>query len=137
MQQVVVPVTVDMTSKCESVSVSIETVLGVSDKQTGQINATEKFDLKKKNLSEASVTELSLVENQSTCTKVRFRDDYCNHTGDRGHAAFHEELDPDVIRGKLRDKVCSASHHKPVRKQYDRGRNASKRLESRNFGVRI
>ena len=50
------------------------------------------------------MTELSLVENQSTRTKVRFRDDYCNHTGDRGHAAFHEELDPDVIRGKLRDK---------------------------------
>ena len=47
------------------------------------------------------MTELSLVENQRTRKKVRFSDDYCNHTGDRGYAAFHEELDPDVIRSKF------------------------------------
>ena len=35
---------VDMTSKCESVSVLIETVLGLSDTQTGEIKTSEKFD---------------------------------------------------------------------------------------------
>ena len=50
---------VDMTSERELVYVPIETVLGLSDTQTGQINASEKFDY----LSEASVTELSLNEN--------------------------------------------------------------------------
>ena len=49
---------VDMTSKCESVSVPIETVLGLSDTQTGEIKTSEKFDY----LSEESVTELSLAE---------------------------------------------------------------------------
>ena len=43
---------VDMTSKCESVSVPIETVLGLSDTQTRQIKTSEKFDY----FSEASVT---------------------------------------------------------------------------------
>ena len=71
--------------------------------QTGQIKTSEKFDY----LSEASVTELSLAENKSPDTSVSFSDEYRNHTNDRGYAAFHEELDPDVIRGKLsglRDK---------------------------------
>ena len=44
---------VDMTSKCESVSVPIETVLGLSDTNTRQIKTSENFDY----LSEASVTE--------------------------------------------------------------------------------
>ena len=103
---------VDMTSKCESVSVPIETVLGLSDTQTGEIKTSEKFDY----LSEASVTELSLAENKSPDTSVSFSDEYCNHTNDRGYAAsdkycnhtndrgyaaFHEELHPDGIRGKL------------------------------------
>ena len=88
---------VDMTSKCESVSVSTETVLGLSDTQTGEIKASEEFDY----LSEASVTELSLAENKSPDTSVSFSDEYCNHTNDRGYAAFHEELHPDVIRGNL------------------------------------
>ena len=65
--------------------------------QTGQIKTSEKFDY----LSEASVTELSLAENKSTDTSVSFSDEYCNHTNDTGYAAFHEELHPDVIRGKL------------------------------------
>ena len=86
---------VDMTSKCESVP--IETVLGFSDTQTGEIKTSEKFDY----LSEASVTELSLAENKSPDTSVSFSDEYCNRTNDRGYAAFHEELHPDVIRGKL------------------------------------
>ena len=43
-----------MSSKCESVSVPNETVLGLSDTWTGQIKASEKFDY----LPEASVTEL-------------------------------------------------------------------------------
>ena len=88
---------VDMTSKCESVFVPIETVLGLSDTQTGEIKTSEKFDY----LSEASVTELLLAENKSPDTSVSFSDEYCNHTNDRGYAAFHEELHPDVIRGKL------------------------------------
>ena len=86
-----------MTSKRESVSVPTETVLGLSDTQTGQIKNSEKFDY----LSEASVTELSLAENKSPDTSVSFSNEYCNRTNDRGYAAFHEELDPDVIRGKL------------------------------------
>ena len=36
---------VDLTSKCESVSVPIETVLGLSDTQTGQIKTSEKFEI--------------------------------------------------------------------------------------------
>ena len=88
---------VDMSSKCESVSVPIETVLSMSDTQTGQIQTSEKFDY----LSEASATELSLAENKSPDTSVSFSDEYCNRTNDRGYAAFHEELHPDVIRGKL------------------------------------
>ena len=88
---------VDMTSKCESVFVPIETVLGLSDTQTGEIKNSEKCDY----LSEASVTELLLAENKSPDTSVSFSDEYCNHTNDRGYAAFHEELHPDVIRGKL------------------------------------
>ena len=94
---------IDMTSKCESVSVPIETVLGLSDTQTGEIKTSEKFDY----LPEASVTELSLAENKSPDTSVTFSEEYCNHTNDWGYAAFHEALDPDVIRGKLsglRDK---------------------------------
>ena len=79
---------VDMTRKlCGSVSVPIETVLGLTDTQTGQINANEKFDY----LSEASVTELSLAENKSTETSVSFRDIYCNRTDNRGYTAFHEK----------------------------------------------
>ena len=66
-----------MTSKCESVSVPTETVLGLSDTWTGQIKASEKFDY----LPEASVTELWLVENKS----VSFSEDYCNPTNDRVH----------------------------------------------------
>ena len=88
---------VDMTSKCESVSVPIETVLGFSNTQTGQIKTSEKFDY----LSEASVTELSLAENKWPDTSVSFSDEYCNRTNDRGYAAFHEELHPDEISGKL------------------------------------
>ena len=84
---------VDMSSKCESVSVPNETVLGLSDTWTGQIKASEKFDY----LPEASVTELWLVENKT----VSFSEDYCNPTNDRVHTAFHKELDPDGIRGTL------------------------------------
>ena len=51
--------------------------------------------------SEASVTGLSSAENKSPDTSVSFSDEYCNHTNDRGYAAFHEELHPDVIRSKL------------------------------------
>ena len=83
--------------------VPIETVLGLSDTQTGQIKTRDKFDY----LSEVSVTELSLEKNRSPDTSTSFSDEYCNHTNDRGYAAFHEELHPDVIRGKLsglRDK---------------------------------
>ena len=72
-------------------------MLGLSDTQTGEINPSEKFDY----LSEASVTELSLAENKSPDTSVTFSEEYCNHTNDREYAAFHEELHPDVIRGKL------------------------------------
>ena len=86
-----------LTSKCESFSVPIETVLGLSDSQTEQIQTSEKLDY----LSEESVTELSLAENKSSDTSVSFSDEYCNHSNDRGYAAFHEELHPDVIRGKL------------------------------------
>ena len=53
------------------------------------------------------MTELSLAENKSTDTSVSFSDEYCSNTNDWGYAAFHEALDPDVIRGKLsglRDK---------------------------------
>ena len=71
---------VDMTSKCESVFVPIETVLGLSDTQTGEIKTSEKFDY----LSEASVTELLLAENKSPDTSVSFSDEYCNHTNDKG-----------------------------------------------------
>ena len=88
---------VDMTSNCKSVSVPIETVLGLSDTQTGERKPSEKFDY----FSEASVTELSLAKNKSPDTSVSFSDEYCNHTNDRGYAAFYEELHPDVIRGKL------------------------------------
>ena len=48
---------VDMTSKCESVSVPIETVLGLSDTQTRQIKTSEKFDY----FSEASVTAWAFI----------------------------------------------------------------------------
>ena len=107
-------------SLCESVSVPIETVLGLSDTQTGQIKTSEKFDY----LSEASVTELSLAENKSPDTSVSFSDEYCNHTNDRGYAAFHEELHPDVIRGKwsgLSDKsvqrrITKLSRNKTIEK---------------------
>ena len=75
---------VDMTNKCESVSVPIETVLGLSDTQTGEIKTSEKFDY----LSEASVTELSLAENKSPDTSVSFSDEYCNHTNDRDTQRF-------------------------------------------------
>ena len=116
---------VDMTSKCESVSVSTETVLGLSDTQTGEIKASEEFDY----LSEASVTELSLAENKSPDTSVSFSDEYYNHTNDRGYAAFHEELHPDVIRGTLsglRDKsVQRRITIKPIKKQNDRESSAS------------
>ena len=77
---------VDMTSKCGSVSVPIQTVLGLNDTQTGQINASGKFDY----LSEASVAELSLAGNKSTAASVSFSDDYCSDTNDRGYAAFHD-----------------------------------------------
>ena len=86
-----------MTSKCGSVSFPVETVLGLSDTQTGQIKTNEKCDY----LSEASVTELSLAENKSPDTSVSFSDEYYNHTNDRRYVAFYEELHPDVIRGKL------------------------------------
>ena len=86
-----------MSSKCESVSVPTETVLSLSDTQTGEIKTSEKCDY----LSEASATGLSLAENKSPDTSVNFSDKYCNHTNDRGYAAFHEKLHPDVIRGKL------------------------------------
>ena len=33
---------------------------------------------------------------------VSFRDDHCNHTDDKEHAAFHQELHPDTtIQGYL------------------------------------
>ena len=63
---------IDMRSKCESVSASTETVLGLSDTQTGQIKTSEKFDY----LSEASLTELSLAEHKSTDTSASFSDEY-------------------------------------------------------------
>ena len=88
---------VDMTSKYKTVSVPIETALGLSDTQTEEIKTSEKSDY----LSEASVTELSLAENKSPDASVSFSEEYCNHTNDRGYAAFHEELHPDVIRGKV------------------------------------
>ena len=47
------------------------------------------------------MAEFSLAENKSTDTSVSFSDEYCNHTNDRGYAAFHKGLHPDVIRGKL------------------------------------
>ena len=47
------------------------------------------------------MTELSLAENKSPDTSVSFSEEYCNHTNDRGYAAFHEELHPGVIRSKL------------------------------------
>ena len=70
------------------------------------------------------MTELSLAENKSPDTSVSFSDKYCNHTNDRGYAAFHEELDPDVIRGKLsglRDKsvqrhITNLSRNKTIEK---------------------
>ena len=77
-----------MSSKCESVSVPIETVLSMSDTQTGEIQTSEKCDY----LSEASATGLSLAENKSPDTSVSFSEEYCNRTNDRGYAAFHEEL---------------------------------------------
>ena len=106
--------------ECESVSVPTETGLGLSDTQTGQTETSEKFDC----LSKASVTELSLVENKSTGTRVGFSDEYCNHTNDRGYAAFHEELDPDVIRGKfsglsdksLQRRITNLSRNKTIEK---------------------
>ena len=109
-----------MTSKCESVSVPTETVLGLSDTQTGQIKTCKKFDY----LSQASVTEFSLAENKSPDTSVSFSNEYCNHTNDSGYAAFHEELHPDVIRGKLsglRDKsvqrrITNLSRNKTIEK---------------------
>ena len=69
-----------MTSKCESVSVPIETVLGLSNTQTEQIQTSEKFYY----LSEESVTELSFKENKSPDTSVSFSDEYRDHTNDRG-----------------------------------------------------
>ena len=67
---------------------------------------------------------LSLAENKSPDTSVSFSDEYCNHPNDRGYAAFHEELDPDVIRGKLsglRDKsvqrrITNLSRNKTIEK---------------------
>ena len=41
------------------------------------------------------MTELSPVE-KSTGTSVSFSDDHCNHTDNKEHAAFHEELDCDT-----------------------------------------
>ena len=70
---------VDMTSKCESVSVPIETVFGLSDTPTGQIKTSEKFYC----LSEASVTEFPLDESKSTDTSVSLNGEYCNHRNDR------------------------------------------------------
>ena len=92
-----------MSSKCESVSVPNETVLGLSDTWTGQIKASEKFDY----LPEASVSELWLVENKS----VSFSEDYC-------------KLDPDGVRGTLnglRDKsvqchITNLSRNKTIEK---------------------
>ena len=31
-----------------------------------------------------------------TSTSVTFSDDHCNHTDDKEHAAFHQELHPDT-----------------------------------------
>ena len=78
---------VDMTRKCESVFVPIETVLGLSDTPTGQVKTSEMRDC----LTEASVTKPSLAENKSTETSVSFRDIYCNRTDNRGYTAFHEK----------------------------------------------
>ena len=55
-----------MSSKCESVSVPNETVLGLSDTWTGQIKASEKFHY----LPEASGTEFWLVENKIVTVSV-------------------------------------------------------------------
>ena len=40
------------------------------------------------------MTELSPVE-KSTGTSATFSDDHCNHTNDKEHVAFQEELDSD------------------------------------------
>ena len=130
MQTVSVPVTV-LTSKCESVSVPIETVLGLSDTPTGQVKTSEMRDC----LTEASVTKPSLAENKSTETSVSLGDEYCNNADDRGYAASSssfsfifffsfEELHPDLIRDKLsglRDKsvqrrVANQSRNKTIEK---------------------
>ena len=52
--------------------------------------------------NQSSLEKMSaLAENKSTDPSVSFSDKYCNHTNDRGYAAFHEELHPDEISGKL------------------------------------
>ena len=74
----------------------VETLLGLSDTRRAEINASQKCDCS----SEASVTEI--FPPVEKLIGVSFRDDHCNHTDDKEHAAFHQELHPDTtIQGYL------------------------------------
>ena len=120
---------VDMTSKCESVSLPIETLFlfPLKLRLAWVTHRQNRYKpVKSLIICLRKLWQLSLEEDKSPdmCQSVSFSDEYRDHTNDRGYAAFHEELHPDVIRGKLsglsdrsvQRRITNLSRNKTIKK---------------------